>query len=163
MKRKLLVIRHAKTAPAEAGQSDHERELTQTGRADAIRVAQRIRELGWTPQRAICSDAARAVQTWQRMCEGFEADVRTTYTPSLYLAGVDQVCDELFGLPEDLTEVAVIGHNPGWQDVVRWLSGVAVRMNTGTAVLLTGEGDSWAEAVRRNQWTLDEVIRPNEL
>lgn len=163
MKRKLLVIRHADTEPGSAAASDHARELTAKGRGDALRVAARIQQLGWTPQRALCSDAARAVQTWNHMTEVFSSPVDTAETGSLYLAGVDDIVDELFGLPEDVAEAAIIGHNPGWQDVVRWLSGVAVRMTPATAVLLEGDGASWADAVRQNKWALHEVVRPEAL
>ncbi len=163
MKRKLLVIRHANTEHKQPGHTDHERELTAKGRSDALRVAARIQQLGWAPERVVSSDATRTRQTWQHMSEVFEAPADVSFTDSLYLADVDSVCDELFALPEDVTEVAIVGHNPGWQNVVQWLSGVAVRMSPGTAVLLQGMGESWADAVRQNKWELGEVIRPEQL
>lgn len=163
MKRKLLVIRHAHTESKQPGHTDHERNLTAKGRGDALRVAARIQQLGWTPQLTLCSDASRTQQTWELMSEVFESRVPTTHTNALYLADVDTVLDELFGLDEDTIEVAVLGHNPGWQNLVHWLSGVAVRMSPGTAVLLEGVGDTWADALRQNGWELGEVIRPEQL
>lgn len=163
MKRKLLVIRHAQTEYQQSGQTDHQRELTAQGRSDALRVAARIQELGWTPQKLVSSDSTRTTQTWKQMSEVFDASVDATFTDSLYLAGLDEVCDELFALPEDVNEVAVLGHNPGWQNIVHWLSGTAVRMGPGTAVLLKGEGETWADALRQNKWEIDEIIRPEQL
>lgn len=163
MKRKLLVIRHAQTEHQQSGQTDHQRELTVQGKSDALRVAAHIQQLGWAPQTVVSSDATRTKQTWQHMDEVFEASVDVTFTDSLYLAGVDAVCDALFALPEDVHEVAVLGHNPGWQNLVHWLSGTAVRMSPGTAVLLEGEGETWADALRQNKWELHEVIRPEHL
>ncbi len=160
MKRKLLVIRHAHT---ESGSPDHARQLTARGRGDALRVAARIQQLGWTPQKVLSSDAARTTQTVEHMNEVFEADVDVTYTNDLYLADVDSALDELYALPDDVSEAGVIGHNPGWQELVRWLCGVAVRMSPCTAVLLTGSGDTWADALQQNRWELEEVIRPEAL
>lgn len=163
MKRKLLVIRHAQTEYQQSGQTDHQRQLTAQGRSDALGVAARIQQLGWTPQKVVSSNATRTTQTWEQMREVFEATVDITFTDSLYLAGLDKVCDELFALPEEITEVAVLGHNPGWQEIVQWLSGTAVRMSPGTAVLLQGEGKTWADALRQHKWEFGEVIRPEQL
>lgn len=163
MKRKLLVMRHAHTASKQSGQTDHDRELTATGRSDALRVAARIQQLGWTPQAVVSSDAARTRQTWEHMAEVFEAPVDATFTEDLYLANLDQACEVLFGLDDDVDEVAIIGHNPGWQEFVRWLSGVSVRMRPATAVLLTATGDSWPEAIAQNNWTVEHIVRPGEL
>jgi phosphohistidine phosphatase len=163
MKRKLLVIRHATTENNAPSGVDHDRELTVKGKSDALRVAASIKLFGWSPKTVLCSDAARARQTWEQMSEVFDASADVSYTNALYLADLDQVCDELFALDEDVDEVAVIGHNPGWQYIVKWMSGEAVRMSPGTAVLLVGEGDSWADAMQQNKWTIEEVVRPAQI
>jgi phosphohistidine phosphatase SixA len=163
MNRKLLIIRHADTENKPTGGSDHERELTIKGKSEALQMAAKIEQLGWTPRNVLCSDAVRAKQTWQQMSEVFDTSAEVSYTNALYLADLDQACDELFALDEDIDQVALIGHNPGWEHLVRWLSGVAVRMSPGTAVLLVGVGDSWADALRQNKWQLEEAIQPQHL
>jgi phosphohistidine phosphatase len=163
MQRKLLVMRHAHSASKEPGQTDHDRELTPTGRSDALRVAAAIQQLGWTPQAVVSSDATRTRQTWEHMSEVFEAPVDVAFTEDLYLVDLDRACEALFALDDDVTEAAIIGHNPGWQELVRWLSGVAVRLRPATAVLLTATGDSWPEAIAQNNWTVEHIVRPSEL
>lgn len=163
MKRKLLVIRHANTEHQQPGQTDHQRELTDKGRSDALRVAERIQELGWAPQTVVSSDATRTRQTWEQFAQVFRAPTEVEFTRDLYLADIEKVCEALFALDADVTEVAILGHNPGWQSAVHWLSGVAVRMSPGTAVLLEGRGETWAEAVQKNQWELDQVLRPEQI
>ena len=66
-------------------------------------------------------------------------------------------------LADEIRTAMVIGHNPGWEDVVHELSGVRVRMTTCNAALLELEADTWAEAIARPDWQLDTVLRPKEL
>ena len=69
MKRRLIVMRHAKSSWKDPGQTDHERPLNGRGRRSAPLVAARLAELGWAPTRVHSSDAARTVETWRGMEE----------------------------------------------------------------------------------------------
>ena len=71
---------------------------------------------------------------------------------------------ELAALPDDVTTVLAIGHNPGWQEVVAWLCGEWESMATANAALLETSAPSWPEALaRRKSWTLETILRPKEL
>ena len=60
--RRLFLIRHAKAQPA-AGQNDYRRALTDRGRADARRMAERLPSAGLLPEVLIHSGALRAKET----------------------------------------------------------------------------------------------------
>lgn len=163
MQRRLLLIRHAKAGRKGPGIDDHGRGLTERGRADSLRMAAKLEEIGWVPERGLVSDAVRTRETWELMTEVFADSVPTDFFSDLYLGDVDDICEALFTLDDDVASAAVVGHNPGWQSATRWFSGVSVRMKTCNVALLVGEGDSWSDAVSQNGWHLEELLRPDAI
>lgn len=163
MKRRLILMRHAKSAWDTDAPSDHERPLNKRGRRDAPRVGQRLADLGWSPELVLSSDSTRTKETWDRMCRAFERP-RVCFLPSLYGAGVHAVQDALANVPEEIATVMVLGHNPGWEEVLVFLTNQQVPMTTANAALLVIDADSWADAAtQRGRWQLDQVIRPKEI
>jgi len=163
VKRRLIIMRHAKSAWDTGASTDHDRPLNKRGRNDAPRVAAKIAELGWSPELTVSSDSKRTRQTYKRMRDAFEGEVQVRFTRSLYQAGLGAVQDELSDLSADVTTVMVLGHNPGWEDMLRKLCGHDLRLTTANAALLTIEAGSWAQAVSRDTWTLEHLLRPKEL
>jgi phosphohistidine phosphatase len=89
-KRRLILLRHAKSDWHAGADSDHERPLSARGRDDAPRVGERLSELGWVPEVVWSSDATRTRQTWDRMQPALSAALparpEVVFTPDLYLA-----------------------------------------------------------------------------
>ena len=61
--RELILLRHAHAEPAAAGQDDHQRGLSATGRAEAQAAGDWLREHGLQPDRVLCSNATRTRET----------------------------------------------------------------------------------------------------
>ena len=164
MQRRLLVMRHAKSSWKSGGETDHARPLNPRGRQDAPRIAQRLRELAWQPQVVISSDSQRTRETLNLMENAFEATLTVQFTAAFYLGGFAELGAELCQLSPQVTCVLALGHNPGWEDVVRRLTGEPVILKTATVALLGGEGATWEDALKKHQgWALRDVIRPREL
>ncbi len=162
-KRRLILLRHAKSDWHAGADTDHERPLNPRGRNDAPRVAERLADLGWVPQVIRSSDATRTRQTWDRMQPALSDRPEVVFTPDLYLAGAAQVRATIASLPSGMETAMMIGHNPGWEDAVYELSGIRARMTTCNAALLSTEAGSWADAAERSDWVLEQVVRPKEL
>lgn len=162
MKRRLILMRHAKSSWKEPGQEDHARPLNQRGRRDAPRVAERLVELGWTPDVVLLSDAERTRETWTLMRPLFQPLPRVDERSDLYLAGLERIRAALVGVNPGVGTVLVLGHNPGWEDAASELLGEPITMTTANAVLLEGEGPSWTESLK-GPWTLAALLRPKEL
>ncbi len=161
---KLIVLRHAKSAWNTNAPTDHDRPLNKRGRRDAPRIGARLAELGWTPERVISSDAARTRETWDRMSSAFGATVEVSFTGLLYGAGYHEVRRALGEQPEAVATTMVIGHNPGWEELVEVLTGSEHPMTTCNAALLSIEADGWKEGIaKRGQWRLHQMLRPKEL
>lgn len=161
--KRLIVLRHAKSAWNTDAQSDHQRPLNKRGRRDAPKVAKVLAELGWVPDLITSSDAARTRETLQWMAPVFP-DVEVQFTHHFYHAGIGAV--QQFGaqLPDTLGTWMVVGHNPGWESVVSWLSGFAVEMTTCNAALLECDSPTWHAAMTSpGSWQLPALLRPKEL
>jgi phosphohistidine phosphatase SixA len=164
MNRRLIVMRHAKSSWKHPTLADHERPLNKRGRRDAPRVAQRLMKVGWKPQVALSSDSQRTRETAELMCGEWDGEPAFVFLNSLYHGGVDELVEEVSAVPSDIECVLVLGHNPGWEGAVHWLTGEETVLKTGCAALLLGAGSNWREAVHaRGGWTVHDVVRPKEL
>lgn len=163
MDRRLVVMRHAQARPADTGEGDHERRLTDPGRRDARRIADRLVELSWAPERVVCSDAARTVETWSRMVERLPRVAAVVTTPELYGAGMEELAAVVAEQPDEAGSLLVLGHNPGWEEIVATLSGEHVALGTSNAALLARTGaPGWREALEPGSWRLVDLLRPKE-
>ncbi len=162
MKRQLIVMRHAKSSWADMGLSDHERPLNERGRRDAPRVAQHLTELSWQPQFLLSSDARRTRETAKLMLSVWEDGIEVEFLASLYLAGPKALIPALSAVSDEVESLMVIGHNPGWEQVISRLSGIDVVMKTATAALLNAECESWEQAFDIT-WSLEEIVYPRDL
>src|SRR5262249_48702458 len=101
-------------------------------------------------------------ETWELMQKHFpEACVR--FTRALYAGGPTELRTEVARLPGGVRAVLVLGHNPGWENAVKALSGAEERMTTANVVGLEGEGARWGGASQRGRWSVVGVARPKEL
>ncbi len=162
MQRRLMLMRHAKSAWKPLVATDHERPLNQRGRRDAPRVGKRLAKLGWVPDHVVGSDSRRTRETWERMQRHFP-EARVSFTRALYAGGPADLRTEVARLSASVRTVLVLGHNPGWEEAVKALSGREVRMTTANVVLLEGEGATWGKALQRGRWSVAGVVRPKEL
>ena len=155
-------MRHAKSSWATEGQADHERPLNERGRRDAPRIAQALSDLGWTPDWVVASDAVRTRQTWEGMTEVFGGDTPLLLDSNLYLAGLGALQQSAADWPSATTTLLALGHNPGWEQALSYLSGTPCGMTTANAGLLEGHGASWQEALE-GAWELREFVTPKGL
>ncbi len=166
MERRLVVMRHAKSSWSSDASGDHDRPLNGRGRKDAPRVARALVDLGWWPAVVVSSDSARTQETWALMAEAGQAASAPTpevhFERGLYLAGYDELLADAASWEPEWTRVLVLGHNPGWQDLVTRLSGTRHEMTTANAALLVGAGASWAGALG-DRWRLERFLQPKEL
>ena len=164
MIRRIVLMRHAKSSWTSGAPTDHARPLNRRGRRAAPKVGARLARLGWVPDRVVSSDAERTRETFARMREVLGYAGEATFTPDLYLAGVDEVRRVVAALPGEVRTVLLLGHNPGWEESLAWLSGRDEVMKTASAALLSTEADEWPAAVARpGGWRLDDLLHPREL
>lgn len=162
MQRRLILLRHAKSDWGHEGQTDHARPLNARGRRAAPQVAQRLRELGWSPALALVSDAARAQETWGLVRPSL-GEVLHQSAPELYLAEPPQLRASIGAAPDEVASLMLVGHNPGLEDLSTSLAGYSVTLTTCNAACFEGAGQTWGEALARGSWRLAHLLRPKEL
>ena len=126
----LWLLRHAKTvADPPPGGSDFDRPLAPRGRRDARALAELMGRDGLglglpeveLPQMALVSPAARTAATAELALSLLAMPPARYLVPDFYGADPEEVLDHLRTLPEEVTSVMVIGHNPTIQDLSRGL------------------------------------------
>jgi phosphohistidine phosphatase len=159
----LLVLRHAKSSWGEPGLSDHERPLTERGKEDAPRMGQVLREQGLVPDLIVSSTAKRARNTAKKVAQhcGYEDEVQQTET--LYLAPAAQYIDLLRRLPDAYQTVAVVGHNPGLEELVELLTGQAERLPTAALAQIALDIAAWEQLTPATRGQLVHLWRPKEV
>ncbi len=146
------LLRHAKSSWADPDQPDRERPLAPRGRRAAHRVAAHLRRQGVHADLVLCSPAVRAVQTLEPVSAALGDDVEVLVEDKLYGATALELLARLRRLPEVVTSVMVVGHNPGLQDAAVLLAGegelrerVRAHFPTGALATLALRRGAWAD------------------
>ena len=119
MQRTLIIMRHAKSSWAEPGTRDHDRALNDRGRRDAPRMGEWLGASDWDPDLVLVSSARRAQETFEGVIKGYKTSMDAETVNDIYGAEPDT----LLGLAQAQTKpcVMMIGHNPGLEEVLRYL------------------------------------------
>lgn len=168
--RRLRLLRHAKAVRGDPFAGDHDRALAPRGRRACAALAEHLRRTGVSPQLVLCSSARRAVETLDGVRPGLPDRVAASVEPGLYGASVPALLQRLREVGDDVTEVLVIGHNPGLEDLAGDLAGggdpaLAARLRerypTGGLVTLGFTGP-W-RGLGPGAATLDGFVTPGDL
>lgn len=141
--KKLILIRHAKAEKDSFGK-DFDRPLKYPGIQDARFMADRIKEKEITPQLIVSSPALRTKTTAEIFADTFHLPDPTT-KKSIYEASRETWLKVINGLPDEYNTIAVVGHNPGVAEILRYLTGEGREVHTSTVALVEFDIDNWAE------------------
>ena len=114
MNHRLLLIRHAKSSWDDASLPDRERPLAGRGRRAAKRMGAHLRNEGLRPDVVLCSPSRRTRETLE-LLEFSGAEVM--YVDGLYGASAHDLLASARKVRDDAEVIAVVGHNPGVQDL----------------------------------------------
>jgi len=116
--KRLFVLRHAKSSWDNPALDDHDRPLAPRGQRALEVMSAYLQTSGVEPQLVLCSSSRRTRDTLEGIAVGGEHLIE----PALYSATCDQVLARLRELPDSVTSVMLIGHNPTLQMLVLRLS-----------------------------------------
>lgn len=95
-------------------------------------------------------------------------NIKINYVESLYLASLDTLLDVLSNTPDSVQRLLLVGHNPGLEELVSYLSNQPIPM-TDKGKLLTTTNLAIIEiaekynSLQQNVNKLRSLIRPKEL
>lgn len=107
---RLVVMRHAKAE--QAGPTDFDRPLAPRGHRDAADAGAWFARQGLVPDHALVSAALRTRETWESVAEGASWTLEPDLDRSLYAAGPETALDLIRLVPDSVSTLVVIGHNP---------------------------------------------------
>ncbi|PRY27110.1 SixA phosphatase family protein [Pseudosporangium ferrugineum] len=120
--RTLVLLRHGKAETPDE-RPDFDRRLTDRGRADAAVAGAWLAAQNLRPDVVLCSPAARTRETWDAAAAALAAAApegpvpQVRYEDGLYAGGRTELVDLLRALPDAVSTVLVVGHNPTVSDV----------------------------------------------
>ncbi|WP_376692298.1 SixA phosphatase family protein [Wenzhouxiangella sp. EGI_FJ10409] len=136
----LWLLRHARARAVASGQKDHDRDLTESGREAARKLGEWIQTSGLTVPTTVCvSPSVRTRDTARLALDGLEAP-EPTVEPALWEA----LEEDLIGVLQKYQQadsLLVVGHNPGFEWLVQWLTNQRPRLGIQPGTLAIIDAD----------------------
>jgi phosphohistidine phosphatase len=112
--RQLVLIRHAKAGDAA---TDRDRPLADRGVAEAPAVGRWLAQRRIAPDRVVVSPARRARQTWELAAAELGPTAEPVLDDRVYRNTAEDLLEIIRETPAAVTTLAIVGHNPGIQDL----------------------------------------------
>jgi phosphohistidine phosphatase len=165
--KRLILLRHAKSAWDQTSLDDKDRPLNERGRHDAPRMGQWLAASGFVPDTVLCSTAVRTRETWALVAPALPKSPNILFEDLLYLASEDEMLSALRAADGDC--VMMIGHMPGIGTLAAdlrkkgpMLHGLFAKYPTCTASVINFDIDDWSQ-VKHGSGTLLAFQVPKEL
>lgn len=156
--KRLLLIRHAK-AVHNNGLKDFERPLKSSGLQDAAIMAMRLKERALIPQIIVSSPALRTLSTADIFSEHLSLPGPLT-DKEIYNAGEGTLLNVVNSLPDEYDFIALVGHNPGMNQLLYCYTGESRDVATCAVALIDFDADDWG-SVRRDTGDLIYYDEPD--
>lgn len=169
MSRELLIFRHGKSDWDGKAGSDFDRPLAKRGRKAVKRMGRWLHEQKCLPDRILSSPALRAEQTALGLCRhaGLPAKI-ISWRAAIYQADVGVLLEVLAESDSGNARLMIVGHNPSCEDLVVYLTGQAIPVESQAPAFPTA---ALAHLAMPDEWLRPErgcarllaLIRPREL
>ena len=154
MPKRLILLRHAKSAWDNPSIADFDRPLSNRGRKAAPIMGAYLARTGMVPSLVLASSATRALETLDLVIAGWPSKPAVRKLKSLYRAMPREMLRRIQAIGREPDRVMVIGHNPGIADLANWLcaqgnaeqrAGLARKFPTGAVAVLEFDVEDWSE------------------
>lgn len=164
MKKKLILVRHAKTKPAENGQKDFDRELMAEGIKNASLIGKHFFKSSLELDRIISSPAERAANTAQLLAEQMRYELAAIeYDENIYEASVRNLLNIINNFNTDWQTTMLVGHNPAISYIAEYLTGDGVdNVVSSGVVIIEFDNMEWNE-ISQGSGQLVEILLPDEI
>jgi phosphohistidine phosphatase len=158
----LYLLRHAKSSWKDETLTDIERPLNGRGRKASQTMGGLLRKEKIIPDLVLSSSAVRARQTTDLLIEaaGLRSELR--FDERIYEASAQKLLEVVKQIDKSKKNVLLVGHNPGFEELLELLTGSVETMPTATLSKVILRASTWA-AVKRKGGALEWIVRPKEL
>jgi phosphohistidine phosphatase len=151
VKRRVWLLRHAKSSWDDPGLADEERPLAARGRRAAAAMASHLADAGVRPDLVLCSSGLRARETLAAVLPSLGDELEVRIEPDLYTFDASRVVERLRRVADEVSSVMVVGHNPALQEAALAIAStgkdrarVAEKLPTGALVVVDLSQGSWS-------------------
>jgi phosphohistidine phosphatase len=111
--RTVVLLRHGKSSWSDSTLADIERPLAARGERASRKLAKYLRRKKIQPALVLCSPSLRTRQTLEAVVSSLGKRCVVEVVPQLYAASEQELLERLQALPESVSSVMLVGHNPG--------------------------------------------------
>jgi len=156
----LYLLRHAKSSWEDDSVPDFDRPLKKRGRKAAAAVGKKLASEELSDPILISSPAARTRETTAILLQnGLDADVN--YDERIYNADLQQLLAVIADVDAKRKQVILVGHNPGMEYLLEFLTGSSQRMPTAALARISSKKSSWQ--LGKGEGKLEWLVTPDEL
>lgn len=155
----LYILRHAKSSWDNPLLADFERPLNKRGLESAPLIGEIIYKNKFNPDLFLSSPAKRAKQTavLAREVGAIQPEIR--FDERIYEASPQTLVQIISELGEEADSLLLVGHNPGLEGLIRFLTGETRPMATAALAVIDLKIENWAETTAECG-SLKKMIRP---
>jgi phosphohistidine phosphatase len=159
--KRLFIMRHAKSSWDDPRLADIDRPLNERGKRTAPFMGALMRRLNLLPDCIYTSSAKRAQKTARLAADGGAFEPELTVDERIYEASVNTLRQVLAATSSSCSAVMLVGHNPGLEDLIRYLTGAVEPMPTGAVAVIHLDLNDWSH-LDAGTGVVNKVYRPRQ-
>jgi phosphohistidine phosphatase len=160
--RNLYLLRHAKSSWKDESLRDFDRPLKGRGRRAAEQMGQVLAEEKLKSPLVISSPAARARETTELVLQSSGLKLEPRFEERIYEADVRTLMEVVRSIPDSSDTAIMVGHNPGFENLLSYLTGENRHMPTCALARIEFDAASWGK-VAEETGRLEFFVTPKEL
>lgn len=165
--RTLYLLRHAKSSWKDDSLRDFDRPLKRRGREAAEQIgailkAEKLASSAGDAPLVISSPAVRARETTKLVLESAGLNLEPRFDERIYEADVRTLLEVVASIPDKSQTALLVGHNPGFENFLSYLTGDDRHMPTAALAKIEFEVGSWSE-VTGGSGRLESFVTPKDL
>ena len=140
---------------------DFDRPLKDRGRKAAKRIGKYLAAEKLNNPLVVCSPAVRTRETAAIVLKRAELRVDVRFDERIYEASLRDLVQVVSEIPDEKQVTIMIGHNPGFEELLAYLTGEGRRMPTCALAKIKFEVESWGDI--KEQGSLEWFVTPKQL
>ena len=157
----LFLLRHAKSSWDHEGLRDFDRPLNNRGLKAAKTMGQYILRQNYHFDLIVCSPAVRTRQTLDQLLPVTKLQVPVEFESRIYEASLADLVAVLHEIDVGVENLMVVGHNPGMENLLDFLTGEKKEVPTAALAVIKLE-EGW-KRLAPGKGRLDSFVRPKDL
>lgn len=159
----LFLLRHAKSRGKDESLPDFERPLNRRGKRVAKTLGHYVRTNEIFFELILSSPAVMTRETAERMLKAAKLSTELRYDQRIYTASADRLAEIVSQIENDRRAVMIVGHNPGVEELLSFLTGNKLPAPAGALAKLTSRATRWSTLAGEGKATLEWLVNPREL